>query len=337
MNQIKTFEKNEVIFKEGAYGQCMYEIRTGSVNIYVDFGTENETLLTSLEAGRFFGEIGIAEARPRTATAIAAEENTSLSEITSDNFGEYFQNEPQKLLAIMQHMSERLRALTQEYLEARETIAEAIDAAKNGKKQSGILKEKIATLVQNLIKPAFLKSKEGYEEAAFLNSQENSEWVVKTFAKNEIIFREGDAAHCLYDIRWGKVGIYANYGTDNQSLLTELMPEAFFGEMGLLSHMPRSATAVALEANTQVLLISEEVFSEYLKERPAKVLMIMMHLSSRIRTLTQDYLTVCRLAKTAATVEAGQGVWTDYLAEEVMNEYSMCDLSGYFYYRHYRW
>ena len=331
MSQVKTFSKNDVIFNEGAYGQCMYEIQSGSVNIYVDFGTENEKLLTNLEAGQFFGEIGVAEARPRTATAIAAEDNTSLSEISSDNFSEYFQNEPQKLLAIMQHMSERLRALTQEYLEARETIAEAIDAAKTGKKQSGVLKEKIATLVQNLIKPAFMKNNAGYVEAAFLNSQENAQRVVKNFAKNEIIFREGDTAHCLYDIHWGKVGIYANYGADNQNLLTELKPDEFFGEMGLLSHLPRSATAVALQENTQVQLISEEVFSEYLKERPAKVLMIMMQLSSRIRTLTKDYLAVCRLAETAATVEEEQCVWTDYLAEEVINEYSMSDYRGYFY------
>jgi len=331
MSQVKTFNKNDVIFKEGAYDRCMYEIQSGSVNIYVDFGTENEKLLTTLETGRFFGEIGIAEVRPRTATAIAAEDNTSLSEISSDNFSKYFKHEPQKLLAIMRHMSERLRALTQEYLEARETIAEAIDAAKNGKKQSGILKKKIATLVQNLMKPAFLKNNASYEEAAFLNSQENSQRVVKAFSKNEIIFREGDAAHCLYDIHWGTVGIYANYGADNQRLLTELKPEEFFGEMGLLSHLPRSATAVALQDNTQVQLISEEVFSEYLKERPAKVLMIMMQLSSRIRTLTKDYLAVCRMAETAAKVEDEQGEWTDYWTEEIINEYCMSNYRDYFY------
>ena len=144
MNQVKTFEKNEVIFKEGSFGQCMYEIQSGSVNIYVDFGKETEKLLTTLEVGKFFGEIGVAEVLPRTATAIAAEDHTSLAEITSANFSAYFQNEPQKLLAIMHHMSERLRALTKEYLEARETIAEAINAAKNGKKQSGSLKEKLS-------------------------------------------------------------------------------------------------------------------------------------------------------------------------------------------------
>jgi CRP-like cAMP-binding protein len=135
----------------------------------------------------------------------------------------------------------------------------------------------------------------------------------------------------LYDIHWGTVGIYANYGADNQRLLTELKPDEFFGEMGLLSHLPRSATAVALQDNTQVQLISEEVFSEYLKERPAKVLMIMMQLSSRIRTLTKDYLAVCRMAETAAAVEDEQGEWTDYWTEEIIHEYCMSNYRDYFY------
>lgn len=336
MSQIKTFGKNEVIFQEGAYERCMYEIQSGSVNIYVDFGKENEKLLTTLEAGRFFGEIGIAEVRPRTATAIAAEDHTSLVEITRENFKDYFRNEPQKLIGIMQHMSKRLRGLTLDYLEARETIAEAINAAKSGKKQSGALKDKLAKLVQNLRMPSFLKARETFEEAAFLNAQENPQRVIKTFKKNEVIFREGDAANCLYDIHWGKVGIYANYGAENQRLLTELNPDEFFGEMGLLERLPRSSTAVALEDDTNVQLISEEVFNQYLQERPAKVLMIMMQLSLRIRELTQDYLEACRLAETAATVEDEQAAWTNHLSEDVIAAYSTYDYYSYCH-DHYYW
>ena len=335
MSQVNTFGKNEVIFKEGDYARCMYEIQSGSVNIYADFGKEDEKLLTTLQAGQFFGEIGIIEALLRTATAVAAQDDTKLAEITTDNVSAYFHNKPEKLLEIMRYMSERLRELTKEYLEARATIAEAINTAKNGKKQSAGLKEKIAKLVQNLVNPSFLKGDANYEEAAFLNAQANPQRVIKSFAKNEVIFREGDAANCLYDIRWGKVGIFANYGTDAESLLTQLRPEEFFGEMGLLSHQPRSATAVALEDNTQVQLISEEVFSEYLQERPAKVLMIMTHLSSRIRKLTKDYMEVCRLAETAVKVEEEQTSWTDAYSAEFVAQYSRYDFYNYYSGVHY--
>lgn len=337
MSQVKTFGKNDVIFKEGDYGHCMYDIQSGSVNIYVNFGTEDEKLLTTLEAGQFFGELGIAEAMPRTATAIAAEDNTNLTEITAENFGICFRNEPQKLLTIMRHMSGRLRTLTQEYLEARETIVEAIDTAKSGQKQSDSLKGKLAKLVQNWRKPSFLKGNQAYEEASFLAEQGNKQYVLSVFRKNEVIFREGDAANCMYDIHWGRVGIYANYGADNQELLAELNADEFFGEMGLLDHMPRSATAVALEDNTKVQLISEELFSKYLQERPAKVMTIIMHLSSRIRGLTQDYLKVCSMAETAATDENNQSNWMDRLAQEIMISHSMCDYHGCYPFHRYWW
>ena len=40
--------------------------------------------------------------------------------------------------------------------------------------------------------------------------------------RNEIIFNEGDKSDCMYDIHMGKVGIYANYGSKEEKLLTEL-------------------------------------------------------------------------------------------------------------------
>ena len=38
----------------------------------------------------------------------------------------------------------------------------------------------------------------------------------KTFKKGEVIFKQGDLSDCMYDILWGEVGIYANYGTPEE-------------------------------------------------------------------------------------------------------------------------
>ena len=50
----------------------------------------------------------------------------------------------------------------------------------------------------------------------------------KTFKKGEIIFKQGDLSDCMYDILWGQVGIYADYGTPEEKLLTTLETERFF-------------------------------------------------------------------------------------------------------------
>ncbi|MBP5751108.1 MAG: cyclic nucleotide-binding domain-containing protein [Firmicutes bacterium] len=113
------------------------------------------------------------------------------------------------------------------------------------------------------------------------------------FKKGEIIFREGDPGHTMYDINWGTVGIYTGYGTPQEKKLAELKTEDVFGEMGILDQAPRSATAVALE-ETHLFMITEDDFMDYFRERPAKVFTIMQQLSQKLRQTTQDYLDVCR-------------------------------------------
>lgn len=126
---------------------------------------------------------------------------------------------------------------------------------------------------------------------------------IKTFNANEVIFKEGDLSNCMYDIHFGQVGIYANYGTEQEKQLTVLNADEFFGEMGMIDACARSATAVALEDGTKVEVITAENFSSYFNEKPAKVLMIMQHMSQRIRGLTNDYLEACRAI--TETVEGG--------------------------------
>ena len=116
---------------------------------------------------------------------------------------------------------------------------------------------------------------------------------MKEFKKNDVIFRQGDAGDCMYDIFSGRVGIYNAYGTPNEKQITELKAGEFFGEMGLLDKAPRSATVVALE-DTLVYVIGEADFNDFFLKQPEKALMIMRQLSGRLRKRTEDYIEACR-------------------------------------------
>ena len=97
---------------------------------------------------------------------------------------------------------------------------------------------------------------------------------IKTFAKGEVIFLEGAMESCMYDLKKGKVGIYTNYGKPGEKLLTELNAEqgtVFFGEMGMIDSMARSATAVATE-EVEACVITGKEFGEYFREKPEVVL-----------------------------------------------------------------
>lgn len=116
------------------------------------------------------------------------------------------------------------------------------------------------------------------------------------YKKKKIIFNEGDESDCMYGINTGSVGIYSKYGTTDEKLLTTLECGDYFGEMGIIENMPRSATAVALE-NCVLKRMEFDDLGELMKEAPAKVYAIMQHTSSRIRSVTLDYVAACACLK----------------------------------------
>lgn len=131
----------------------------------------------------------------------------------------------------------------------------------------------------------------------------------KTLKQGEVIFRQGEPSACMYDILWGEVGIFANYGTPEEKLLTTLTTEQFFGEMGMIEGLPRSATAVALTEDTRLKVITPNTFQAYFQESPAKVRLMMQNMSRRLRELTGQYLEACRtVADSAEAEKAGEEI-----------------------------
>lgn len=115
------FYEGDVIFRAGEEADCMYEIYDGSVDIYSDYRTENEKLLTQLSAGEVFGEMGLLDNLPRSATAVCRTESVILL-VKPESFMQFFQDKPAKVLWILQQMCIQLRNLTNIYLEVCRTL-----------------------------------------------------------------------------------------------------------------------------------------------------------------------------------------------------------------------
>lgn len=122
--------KDEVIFREGDPSNCMYDILSGSVGIYAGYGTPEEKLLTTLEADSFFGEMGLLDDQPRSATAVALEEGTRVEQLPAPELPHLLKRSPEKGFALLQYLSGRLRRLTQDYMNACRTVAEVTDPAR---------------------------------------------------------------------------------------------------------------------------------------------------------------------------------------------------------------
>ncbi len=161
----RTFQKDEVIFREGVLQTTMFDICSGRVGIFTKHGTPEARKLTELGAGQYFGEMGMVDRLPRSATAVALEDGTVLQEITTEEFGAYLHEQPEQVMAILQNLSARLRDLTAEYKELCGVIAELERA---GQRPAEEKKGFLAALRKKLNHYARV-----YNEAAVIVAQSN--------------------------------------------------------------------------------------------------------------------------------------------------------------------
>ena len=290
----RVFSKNEVVFREGDRAEHFYQVKEGTAGVYLHYGQADQRKLTDVKPGQYFGEMAIIEAWPRSATVVA-EEDLHTIELTGSNLVEYFREQPDKIMALMNQLGDRLRQVTADYDEVIAFLKEKQSAGAEKKEgfMAKLLKyKKIANLSGKLAgctaEDEIRRKDAGKGAEAAMQ--------VKSFSKGQVIFREGDEGTYLYQIHGGSVGIYSKYGTPEQAKLTTLYTNAFFGEMALVGNDPRSATAVVEEDDTTLECFRAEDMEALFKVNPMKVDMILGHLSNRLRRLSLDYVKACAKA-----------------------------------------
>ena len=294
--QKKQFAKGDVIFRQGDEGESFFQILSGKIGIYADYEETGETLLTELTKGQFLGEMAVIESYPRSATAVSIEDGTELLEIPSGRMDDYFRSEPDMILEIMRYLAGRVRSLTNDYTEVSALMKDLRPEDKSGRREGLMQRMKKHSDYYRMHKKAAsqmsVEASRKNEEKDHANGYSKK---VDRYEKGTVIFREGENGSCMYDVHTGRVGIYTGYGTPEETKLTELFPNQFFGEMGMISNIPRSATAITLEDETTIETIRPEDLYDLFEQNPPKVRMILRHLSSRLRKLTKEYLNACRL------------------------------------------
>jgi len=107
--ETKTFRKGAVIIRKGSYETCAYIIESGKVEVS-DLVNSKNAVLAVLGERQIFGEMGLVEDKPRSAT-VTAIEDVRLAVISRDNFNELFERNPKVLLPIIRALFERLRTV----------------------------------------------------------------------------------------------------------------------------------------------------------------------------------------------------------------------------------
>ena len=132
--EMRYYQEDQVVFYEGEFGDCLFDILQGSVYVFRNYRREgSKQLLATLGPGDYFGELAILEAMPRNATIVAAMDGTVLRLIRAENFGAYAAQNPDKALKIMQSMGASYHNLSKKYENACRVVGKMTEAAKKMK------------------------------------------------------------------------------------------------------------------------------------------------------------------------------------------------------------
>ena len=297
-----TYKKDAIVLRQGDSSDCMYYIKWGEVGVFRDYGTPHQKMLAKLSRGDYFGEMGLVDHAPHSATVVVLERGTVLSRIGEDEFARFFEENPNKVDAIIRRLSHKLRQTTKDYLELCHHVSKSV-----GQDTYDVDETSNYNFEQNVPPQAVQDEPEmDLDEAPEVDLHDAPEEAVshETYRKGDVIFREGSYGETMYEITSGKVGVYASYGTDHERLLAAFGEGETFGEMGLIEYRPRTATAVVLEDGTDVKELNADGLKEYLLTKPEKVLSLMRQLSARLRETNRRYEEARRTVNEAIEAEA---------------------------------
>jgi CRP-like cAMP-binding protein len=101
----------------------------------------------------------------------------------------------------------------------------------------------------------------------------------RAFAEGEVIFKDGDAGDAMFGVQDGAVDLVVA-----GRVVETVGPGGIFGEMALIEHAPRTATAIASKPS-KIVVIDEARFGALTQNTPEFALRLLRVISRRIRAI----------------------------------------------------
>jgi CRP/FNR family transcriptional regulator, cyclic AMP receptor protein len=107
------YPKNSMVFHEGESGESLLLIMKGKVKVVLLGDEGQETILSIMTEGSFFGELSVIDSSRRSASVITLEHSTFL-QMTGDAFLSALRTDPNIAMKVLKNLSARVRDLTEE-------------------------------------------------------------------------------------------------------------------------------------------------------------------------------------------------------------------------------
>lgn len=149
-----------------------------------------------------------------------------------------------------------------------------------------------------------------------------------TFAKDDVVIKQGDDGEVLYCVDTGVLKCYRKMDKDAEypgTFLKDYQPGEAFGELALLYNAPRAATIIANEASV-CFSLDRDCFNNIVKDATMKRRMRFEEFLNKIELLNDldtyekgqlsDVLTIQNFAEGDSVLKQGDGGDQFYLIEE---------------------
>ncbi|MCR4590260.1 MAG: cyclic nucleotide-binding domain-containing protein [Lachnospiraceae bacterium] len=130
-SKIVQFPEGAIILREGDDNSCIYKIIKGFAEVYVGYGTEQESLIGIIGKQACFGEFGLLLHEPAVYTVIAYSELYALK-IGENDISEFIMDNHNNVLDIMRNMANTMMVMRTEI----KMLIEEIESGKKPDKET---------------------------------------------------------------------------------------------------------------------------------------------------------------------------------------------------------
>ncbi|MCA3155564.1 MAG: Crp/Fnr family transcriptional regulator [Burkholderiales bacterium] len=107
----RVYPKGSVVVNEGDPSHALFIVKSGSLKVYLNDEEGKEVVLSTLEPGEYFGELGLIDDAPRSASVVALE-NSDLLQVPKDAFQQLLEQYPDALHIVTRNLVGQVRRLT---------------------------------------------------------------------------------------------------------------------------------------------------------------------------------------------------------------------------------
>jgi len=104
----------------------------------------------------------------------------------------------------------------------------------------------------------------------------------KHVEKGEILFFQSDPSEAAYIVRAGNISIILNSPDGREMVINEMHSGDLFGELGILTKMPRSTSAIA-RTKSELLILPRQAFLNTIEKEPQLALRMLEITANRLQ------------------------------------------------------